>query len=89
MGFITAILIGFIVGLLARAIMPGKDAMGIILTILLGIGGALIGKYIGQFLGMYKENEPAGFIMSIVGALILLFIYNLVVRKKDSAPPNS
>lgn len=83
MSLIVTILIGFIVGLLARAIMPGKDAIGLILTTLLGIGGALIGKYLGQGLGLYTEDQPAGFFMSLLGALILLFIYNLL-RKKNA-----
>lgn len=85
MDIIITILIGFVVGLLARAIMPGKDAMGIILTTLLGIAGAFIGKYIGQFAGLYKETDNAGFFMSLLGALILLFIYNILV-KKNVAP---
>lgn len=83
MGIILTIVIGFVVGLIARAIMPGKDVMGFILTTLLGIGGALIGKFLGQGLGFYKEGEPAGFFMSLLGAVILLFIYNLF-RKKNA-----
>lgn len=86
MGIILTIIIGFIVGLLARAIMPGKDSAGFIITTLLGIGGAVVGKYVGQAMGLYREGEPAGFIMSLIGALIILFIYNLVVRKKEEAP---
>ncbi|MNL81719.1 hypothetical protein D3C87_2089080 [compost metagenome] len=61
-------------GLVARFIMPGKDKAGFILTTILGILGAVIGTYIGQALGLYVVGEPAGFIMSVVGALILLFI---------------
>lgn len=82
MSIILTIIIGFIVGLLARALMPGKDTMGFILTTLLGIGGALLGKFAGQALGLYREGDPAGFFMSLLGALILLFIYNHV-RKRD------
>lgn len=81
MSIIWTILIGFVVGLLARAIMPGKDALGFILTTLLGIGGALVGKFLGQFLGLYKEDDPVGFFMSLVGALILLLIYHYFSRK--------
>jgi uncharacterized membrane protein YeaQ/YmgE (transglycosylase-associated protein family) len=84
MSIILTILIGFIVGLIARAIMPGRDAMGIILTTLLGIGGSLLGKYIGDVLGFYKEGEPAGFLMSILGALLLLLFFHLLRRH---APP--
>lgn len=87
MGIIGSIVIGFIVGLLARAIMPGKDTMGFILTTLLGIGGALAGKFIGQGFGLYREDEPAGFLMSLVGALVLLIIYNLVRKKETPSNP--
>lgn len=85
MGIITSIIIGFVVGLLARAIMPGRDALGFILTTLLGIGGALLGKYLGQAIGLYKEGDPVGFFMSVVGALVLLLIYNLLI-KRNTAP---
>ena len=76
MEILSTILIGFIVGLFARALMPGKDILGIILTTLLGIGGALVGKFIGQGLGVYTETQNAGFFMSLIGAMILLFLYN-------------
>lgn len=85
MGIILAIIIGFIVGLLARAIMPGRNPEGFILTTLLGIGGSLIGKYVGEALGFYRPDQPAGFFMSIVGALIILFIYH-IFRDRQSAP---
>ena len=62
--------------------MPGKDIQGIIMTTLLGIGGALVGKFIGQGIGVYTETEHAGFFMSLIGAMILLFLYNQF-RKKD------
>jgi uncharacterized membrane protein YeaQ/YmgE (transglycosylase-associated protein family) len=82
MDIILTIIIGFVVGLIARALMPGRDALGFILTTLLGIGGALTGKFLGQSLGLYEENEPAGFFMSLVGAMILLFIYNYFMRRR-------
>lgn len=85
MSIIMTIVMGFIVGLFARAIMPGRDALGFILTTLLGIGGALIGKFLGEFIGMYRETETAGFFMSLFGAMILLYIYKVVVRK--TTPP--
>lgn len=81
MSIILTIIIGFVVGLIARALMPGNDAAGFILTTLLGIGGALIGKYFGQAVGLYHEGEPAGFFMSLLGAMILLFIYNHLVKR--------
>lgn len=76
MSIISTIFIGLIVGLFARALMPGKDVLGLIMTTLLGIGGALVGKFIGQVLGLYVEGQPAGFFMSLIGAMILLFLYN-------------
>ena len=81
MALLWTILIGFIVGLFARALMPGRDVMGFIMTTLLGIGGALVGRFIGQGLGIYSEEQQAGFFMSLLGAMILLFIYNLAKRK--------
>ena len=85
MSIIWTIIIGFVVGLIARALMPGRDAMGFIITTLLGIGGAIVGQFLGQGLGMYREGEPVGFIMSLLGALILLFIYNYF-RRRDAVP---
>ena len=86
MGIITTIIIGFFVGLFARAIVPGKDVTGFIMTTLLGIGGALVGKFIGQALGMYHEGQSAGFFMSLLGAMIILFIYQKV--KVRNPPPS-
>ena len=70
---------GLIIGLLARAIMPGRQHMGLILTMILGLVGAWLGGLIGRFLGMYREGHPAGWFMALVGALIVLFIYSRVV----------
>ena len=78
---IVTIVIGFIAGLIARAIHPGEDKAGFILTTLLGIVGALLATYGGRLLGLYPEGSSAGFIASVVGAVIVLFIYNLVVKK--------
>jgi uncharacterized membrane protein YeaQ/YmgE (transglycosylase-associated protein family) len=85
MSIILTIIIGFFVGLFARALMPGNDIAGFIMTTILGIGGALTGKMIGQALGLYAEGQRAGFFMSLVGAMILLFIYNHL-RKKNTVP---
>ena len=82
MSIIWTIILGFIVGLFARALMPGKDALGFIITTLLGVGGAVVGKFIGQTFGIYNPNDPAGFFMSLVGAMVLLFIYKLIRRKE-------
>ncbi|MCC6609742.1 MAG: GlsB/YeaQ/YmgE family stress response membrane protein [Burkholderiales bacterium] len=76
MGLLWTIIVGFVVGLIARAIMPGRQVMGFIMTTLLGIGGALLAGYAGQLLGLYKLGEPVGFVGAIVGAFILLFIYD-------------
>jgi uncharacterized membrane protein YeaQ/YmgE (transglycosylase-associated protein family) len=70
-------IIGLIVGALAKFIMPGKDPGGIIITMLLGIAGALLAGWLGQAVGWYRPRQGAGFIASLIGALILLFIYRL------------
>lgn len=82
MGIIWTIVIGFIVGLLAKLIMPGRDPGGFIITVLLGIVGALLATYGGQALGLYQAGEGAGFIGSLIGAIILLVIYRLVRGRK-------
>ena len=78
MHFIWSILIGFIVGLVARALMPGPNPMGFILTTILGVVGALVATFVGQGLGWYSEGSGAGFIASVVGDMILVFLYGLV-----------
>ena len=78
---ISAIVIGCIVGLIARAIKPGNDAMGWIMTIVLGIVGSLVATYGGQMLGLYQPGQSAGWIASVIGAIIVLFIYGLVTKK--------
>jgi len=83
MSIIVMIIVGFIVGLIARAIMPGDQKMGIILTAVLGIVGALVAGYLGQALGWYAPGEPAGWIGSVIGAIIVLFVVGLV-RKKSA-----
>jgi uncharacterized membrane protein YeaQ/YmgE (transglycosylase-associated protein family) len=70
---------GLIIGLVARAVMPGSQHMGLILTMILGLVGAWLGGLIGRATGMYKEGHPAGWFMALVGALILLFVYSRVV----------
>ena len=78
MGILWTILIGFIVGVVARFLHPGQDAMGFVLTTVLGIGGALIATWIGQAVGWYAPGQPASFIGAIVGAIVLLVIYDRV-----------
>jgi uncharacterized membrane protein YeaQ/YmgE (transglycosylase-associated protein family) len=81
-----AIIIGFIVGVVARFLMPGRDPMGFIITTILGIVGALIATYAGQAMGWYRAGEAAGFIASVIGAMILLFFYRLAIggRRREA-----
>ncbi|HRP22644.1 GlsB/YeaQ/YmgE family stress response membrane protein [Thauera sp.] len=76
MGIIGTILIGLIVGLVARLLHPGKDGLGLIFTALLGIAGSMLATYGGQFLGIYHVGETAGFIGAVVGAVVILFVVN-------------
>ncbi|WP_342244649.1 GlsB/YeaQ/YmgE family stress response membrane protein [Pseudomonas sp. OTU5201] len=78
MGIIGTIIIGLIVGLIARFIKPGDDSMGWIMTILIGIGGSLLATYGGQALGIYQAGQAAGFIGAVVGAVVVLVIYGMV-----------
>lgn len=80
MTFIWTLLIGLIVGAIAKFVMPGKDPGGIIVTILIGIAGALIAGFLGRSLGWYAEGQPAGFLASIIGAILLLAIYRLFTK---------
>ena len=82
MAILSTILVGLIVGAIAKLLMPGKDPGGFIVTILLGIAGALIATYIGQAVGWYKAGDKAGWIMSIIGAMILLLLYRLLFKRK-------
>ncbi|KWT73234.1 MULTISPECIES: GlsB/YeaQ/YmgE family stress response membrane protein [unclassified Variovorax] len=81
MSIVWTILIGFVAGLVARAIKPGDDSAGFIVTTLIGIAGSLIATYLGQAMGWYRAGEGAGFIASVVGAIVLLFIWGLLKRK--------
>ena len=74
-GILGWIVFGLIVGVVAKLLMPGRDPGGFIITILLGIAGAVIGGLIGRALGFYGPNEAAGLIMSVIGAVLLLFLY--------------
>jgi uncharacterized membrane protein YeaQ/YmgE (transglycosylase-associated protein family) len=78
MSIIGTILVGFIVGLIARAVKPGNDRMGLIMTTLLGIAGAFLARFIGQAMGLYGPTDAAGWIASVIGAVVLLFIYGMV-----------
>jgi uncharacterized membrane protein YeaQ/YmgE (transglycosylase-associated protein family) len=78
MSIITMIIVGFVVGLIARALKPGNDRMGIIMTTLVGIAGAFLAGFAGQAMGLYTTGEPAGWIASVIGAIVLLFIVSMV-----------
>jgi uncharacterized membrane protein YeaQ/YmgE (transglycosylase-associated protein family) len=82
MGIIWTIIIGFLAGLVAKFIMPGRDGGGFILTTILGIVGAFVASYLGQALGWYRAGEGAGFIGAVVGAIIVLAIYRFTVGRR-------
>jgi len=84
-GLLMTIIIGFVVGVIAKLIMPGKENMGFIVTTLLGIAGSLVATYIGQAVGWYTAGEGAGWIGSIVGAFILLWIYQKLKSRNPAA----
>ena len=79
---IATLVIGLLVGAIAKLLMPGKDPGGCIITILLGIAGAFIAGYLGQAVGWYQPGQPAGFIASVIGAMLLLLLYRLLFRRR-------
>jgi uncharacterized membrane protein YeaQ/YmgE (transglycosylase-associated protein family) len=81
MSFLWMIVVGLIVGAIAKLLMPGRDPGGFIITILLGIGGSLLAGFLGRALGWYGEGEPVGFIASVIGAVLLLAIYRLIIGR--------
>jgi uncharacterized membrane protein YeaQ/YmgE (transglycosylase-associated protein family) len=83
-GILGWIVFGLIIGVLAKLVMPGRDPGGMIVTIVLGIVGAVLGGYIGQAVGMYGPNQSAGVFMSILGAVVVLFIYRMVVGRRGT-----
>ena len=82
MGLIATLVIGLIVGAIAKLLVPGRDPGGWIITILLGIAGALVGTWLGRVLGIYSQGEGAGWIASIIGAVLLLLLYRAVVGRR-------
>ena len=78
LSLLSTLIVGFIVGLIARALKPGDDKLGIVMTSLLGVAGAFVANYAGTALGWYREGEAAGWIASVVGAIVLLALYGLV-----------
>jgi uncharacterized membrane protein YeaQ/YmgE (transglycosylase-associated protein family) len=85
LSILWTILIGFVVGVIAKLLHPGKENMGIIVTTVLGIAGSLIATFLGRLVGFYKEGEAAGFLMALVGAIVLLVIYGMVKGKATTA----
>jgi len=81
MTILWIIVIGFVIGLIARLLMPGRDPGGFIITIVLGIAGSFVATYIGQHFGWYRQGQPAGFIGAILGAVLILVIYRMVTRR--------
>ena len=81
MSFLGTVLIGLVVGLLARAMKPGDDKLGWIMTILLGIAGSFVATYVGVAMNWYRQGETAGWIASVIGAIVLLVLYGLLRRK--------
>ena len=82
MGILSWILFGLVVGVIAKLLMPGRDPGGFIITILLGIAGALLGGFVGQAMGFYGPDAAAGWIMSILGAIVLLVLYRMLARRR-------
>jgi len=84
MNYVWMAIVGFVVGLIARALLPGEQKLGLIMTAVLGIVGSVVAGFIGQALGWYQAGEGAGFIGSIVGAIVVLFIYSKVTARSGT-----
>jgi uncharacterized membrane protein YeaQ/YmgE (transglycosylase-associated protein family) len=89
MSIIWTLIIGLVVGLIAKALMPGKDPGGFIITALIGIAGAFLAHIIGRSMGWYPEGQPAGFIASVIGAIALLAIYRAVTGRNSRRVTNT
>ncbi len=82
MHILWTLIVGFVVGLIARAVKPGDDSMGWIMTMLLGVGGAFLASFAGRALGLYRPGEPAGIIASVLGSVVLLAIFAMFQRRR-------
>ena len=80
---IWTLVIGLLIGVVAKLLMPGRDPGGCIVTILLGIAGSLVASYLGQKMGWYEQGQPAGFIASVIGAMLLLLLYRLIAPRRN------
>jgi uncharacterized membrane protein YeaQ/YmgE (transglycosylase-associated protein family) len=87
MGILGWIVFGLVVGAVAKLVMPGRDPGGIIVTMLLGIAGAVLGGFIGQALGLYRQGESAGFLMALVGSVVLLALYRMLIGRRHITRP--
>jgi uncharacterized membrane protein YeaQ/YmgE (transglycosylase-associated protein family) len=83
LSFLSLILFGLVIGVVAKLLMPGRDPGGFIVTILLGIAGAVIGGYVGRLMGFYGPNEGAGFFMALLGSILLLALYRLAIGRRS------
>jgi uncharacterized membrane protein YeaQ/YmgE (transglycosylase-associated protein family) len=81
MSIVGWIFFGLIVGIIGKLLMPGRDPGGFIITIILGIVGALVGGFLGRVLGLYREGDPVGFVMAIIGSIILLLLYRMFATR--------
>lgn len=77
------LIIGLVIGAIAKLLMPGKDPGGCIITMLIGIAGAFVAGYLGRVLGWYQPGQPAGFIASVIGAMLLLLLYRLIAGRRS------
>ena len=86
MGWLWAFIIGLVVGVIAKLLMPGKDPGGFFITGFIGIGGAMLATFLGRQIGWYQQGQAAGFLMSVIGAILLLAVYRAVISKRDNRP---
>ncbi len=84
MHFIWTILIGLVIGAVAKLLTPGREPSGFFITVLIGIAGSIVATFIGRALGLYAEGDSAGFLMSVVGAILLLVIYHMIVGRRTA-----
>jgi uncharacterized membrane protein YeaQ/YmgE (transglycosylase-associated protein family) len=82
MSILWTILIGFVIGLVAKFLTPGRDPGGFIITVLIGIAGSFIATYVGAAMGWYRNGEPAGFIAAVLGSIVLLLVYRMLTGKR-------
>jgi uncharacterized membrane protein YeaQ/YmgE (transglycosylase-associated protein family) len=85
MHIIGWIVFGLVVGIVAKFLMPGRDPGGFVITALIGIVGAIVGGFVGRFIGLYREGDPVGFVMAVMGAIILLAVYRFTIGRTTTA----